>query len=121
MLLCLLTVVAVAGCGGEDESSDPATVPTIETTATDTSPETDEATLAAGREVFGANCAGCHTLAAAGASGEVGPNLDQARPSRELVETRVRNGQGVMPAFEEQLSDDEIDDVVEYVATAVGG
>ncbi len=31
---------------------------------------------AAGKEVFSANCAGCHTLADAGAAGAVGPNLD---------------------------------------------
>src|SRR5207237_2701444 len=35
-----------------------------------------------GAAIFkGAGCAGCHTLAAAGATGTVGPNLDQLAPN----------------------------------------
>ena len=35
-----------------------------------------------GKAIFkGAGCAGCHTLAAAGATGTIGPNLDQLKPS----------------------------------------
>src|SRR3954469_5878454 len=35
----------------------------------------------AGKQVFAkAGCGGCHTLDAAGASGTVGPNLDEAKP-----------------------------------------
>ena len=38
---------------------------------------------AAGEAVFAsAGCGGCHTLEAAGASGKVGPNLDDAKPER---------------------------------------
>ena len=33
-----------------------------------------------------AGCSGCHTLAAAGSNGTVGPNLDDAKPSKELVD-----------------------------------
>ncbi len=55
-----------------------------------------------GREVFGAICASCHTLAAAGAIGKVGPNLDQLRPSRELILDALakgrQRGNGTMPA-----------------------
>ena len=40
----------------------------------------------------------CHTLADAGASGAVGPNLDETKPSYELVVDRVTNGKGVMPS-----------------------
>lgn len=124
-LVLLLALAATAGCGGDDDSSSPATTPNVETRgttdATVTETGTGEATAAAGREVFRANCAGCHTMADADASGQVGPNLDQAQPSRELVEERVRNGSGVMPSFEEQLSDPEIDSVVAYVASAAGG
>ena len=36
-----------------------------------------------GREVFLQNCSGCHTLADAGTTGKVGPNLDEAKPSYE--------------------------------------
>ena len=39
---------------------------------------------AAGLQVFVASgCGGCHTLGAAGNTGKVGPNLDQAKPTEE--------------------------------------
>ena len=44
-------------------------------------------------------CGGCHTLADAGSTGNVGPNLDDAKPSYDLVVDRVTNGQGGMPSF----------------------
>ena len=55
---------------------------------------------AAGRQVFvDSGCGGCHVLAAAGATGAVGPDLDQTKPSEALVVDRVTNGKGTMPAF----------------------
>ena len=42
-----------------------------------------------GEAIFkGAGCAGCHTLAAAGATGTTGPNLDQLKPSAPSSRTR---------------------------------
>ena len=71
---------------------------------------------AAGEEVFAsAGCGSCHTLEAAGTSGAIGPNLDQTQPDAALVEDRVRNGAGAMPAFEGQLTDEQIQDVTAYV------
>jgi mono/diheme cytochrome c family protein len=75
---------------------------------------------AAGKEVFTANCSACHTLADAGASGAVGPNLDDAAPDQAAVEAKVRTGGGGMPAFEGQLSDDEIVNVAAYVSSVAG-
>lgn len=76
----------------------------------------------AGESVFAsAGCGSCHTLEAAGASGQVGPNLDESRPDAALVEERVRNGAGAMPAFEGQLSDQEIADVTAYVVESTQG
>lgn len=78
--------------------------------------ETPEGDAAAGESVFASNgCGGCHALEAAGASGQVGPNLDESKPDAGLVEDRVRNGKGAMPAYEGQLSDEEITNVVAYV------
>jgi mono/diheme cytochrome c family protein len=74
-----------------------------------------------GREVFAqAGCAGCHELSAAGASGRVGPSLDEAKPSAAEVEAKVRRGGGGMPAFEGRLSDQQIKAVAGYVAGAAG-
>ncbi len=81
----------------------------------------DARTLAAGRRVFeSAGCVSCHTLAEAGATGSVGPNLDQAKPPRALVVQRVTNGDGVMPSFSGRLSAQQIADVAAYVSTAAG-
>ena len=76
---------------------------------------------AAGKKVFAsAGCGGCHTLADAGSSGNVGPNLDQAKPPSALVVTRVTNGQGVMPSFKGQLTDQQITEVAAYVSSVAG-
>jgi mono/diheme cytochrome c family protein len=77
---------------------------------------------AAGEAIFAsAGCAGCHTLAAAGASGTVGPNLDDAKPPYELVIEFVTNGAGAMPSFAGQLSEQQIQDVAAYVVQATSG
>ena len=68
-----------------------------------------------------AGCGGCHTLEAAGSSGNVGPNLDESKPSKELLIERVTNGQGAMPAFADSYSPDEIAAVADYVVAAIGG
>ncbi len=77
--------------------------------------------VALGRQVFAtAGCAGCHTLADAGATGTVGPDLDAARPSSTLVADRVTNGLGVMPSFAGTLSTEQIDAVAAYVSSVAG-
>ena len=74
-----------------------------------------------GEAIFkGAGCAGCHTLAAAGATGTVGPSLDQLKPSTAAVVTQVTNGGGVMPAFKGKLSTAQINAVGQYVSSSAG-
>jgi len=73
-----------------------------------------------GKSIFTANCGSCHTLADAGTSGAVGPNLDDAKPSVELAVDRVTNGQGAMPSFKDSLDADQIKAVADYVAGAAG-
>jgi mono/diheme cytochrome c family protein len=68
-----------------------------------------------------AGCGSCHTLEAAGSSGSIGPNLDESQPDAALVEDRVRNGAGAMPAFEGQLTDEQIADVTAYVVESTQG
>jgi mono/diheme cytochrome c family protein len=76
-----------------------------------------------GRELFGATCASCHTLAAANAVGKVGPNLDQLRPNALIVEATIRSGiqspLGPMPAG--LYTGTEARDVAAFVAAATGG
>jgi len=72
--------------------------------------------------LFASNgCGSCHTLTAAGASGNVGPNLDQSKPSRELIIERVTLGQGGMPAFGESLEAQQIADVAAYIVESTSG
>ena len=70
-----------------------------------------------GLEIFNskAQCGMCHTLQAAGSEGQIGTNLDQLKPLIPQVVAAVTNGIGVMPAFEEILSSEEIDAVAYYV------
>jgi len=67
-----------------------------------------------------AGCGGCHTLEAAGAAGNVGPNLDDAKPSKELAIDRITNGRGAMPSFKDSYSTAQIEAVATYVADNAG-
>jgi mono/diheme cytochrome c family protein len=89
-----------------------------------------------GAQVFANNgCAGCHTLAAAGAGGTVGPNLDEVLPGQSaaaveesVVDPNAKLAKGfpanVMPAtFGQTISPKEVEQLVEYLlsSTAKGG
>jgi mono/diheme cytochrome c family protein len=74
-----------------------------------------------GKAIFtSAGCVSCHTLADAGSTGTIGPNLDEAKPPKDLVVERVTNGMGAMPSFKGRLTAAEIQAVAEYVAGAAG-
>ena len=73
-----------------------------------------------GKDIFVANCGSCHTLAAAGTNGNVGPNLDQLMPTLEIVQHQVINGGGAMPAFKGTLTADQITAVAKYVSSSAG-
>jgi cytochrome c6 len=96
-----------------------------EPSATEPAPAPTEGTgdPTAGKEVFlsAGGCGSCHTLADAGTTGTVGPNLDEAAPSLELAVDRVTNGAGVMPPFKDTLSEQQIQDVASYVSSGAGG
>lgn len=84
-------------------------------------PTTQPSRNAVGEQLFASQgCAGCHTLSAAGASGTVGPNLDETQLSEEEIATVVSNGRGAMPAFSDRLSADEIAAVAAYVKASAG-
>ncbi len=130
-LLAVAALLLAAGCGGGEEARPlpetvegtlPAQTETGETETGETATgqtETGgaaEGDPAAGEEVYAANgCGSCHILEAAGSSGTVGPNLDESQPDRELIVDRVTNGSGAMPAFGDQLSEQQIQDVAAFV------
>ena len=84
-----------------------------------------DASLDAGRALFNETaqpqCALCHSLKDAGAEGEIGPNLDDFKPTVEQVRAAVTSGIGIMPGFAETLTDAEIGTLSTYVATVAGG
>jgi mono/diheme cytochrome c family protein len=126
------SVAGVAAAGGATTTtattnSSPAPAPPPPTTTSETTTATTTTSgggsdlVAQGKQVFEkAGCASCHTLKDAGATGTVGPNLDDAKPSKDLVVERVTNGKPPMPSFKGQLSDQEIQGVAEYVSTVAG-
>jgi mono/diheme cytochrome c family protein len=124
-LLAVLALV-VAGCSEGDVSATPETVvgevPTETATGGDIPALSLTGDATKGKSIFAsAGCVACHTLAAAGSTGTVGPNLDDAKPSYELAATRVTKGQGGMPSFAGQLTDQQIADVAQYVVESTGG
>lgn len=87
----------------------------------DTGASTTSGDATAGKAVFAtAGCVGCHTLADAGSTGQIGPNLDAAKPSASLVVDRVTNGLGAMPSFRGKLTQAQIADVAAYVSSVAG-
>ena len=95
-------VGAVAGQGGAEAAS-PASLGTD------------------GKKIFQSECASCHTLKAAASTGTVGPNLDQLKPAKAIVQRQVTNGGQVMPSFKGTLSAAQIDAVASFVSSSAGG
>jgi cytochrome c oxidase subunit II len=88
----------------------------------------------AGKAVFeNAGCGSCHTLADAGTTAQVGPNLDNVLAGRDaefvrqsIVDPNAEIAEGyqagVMPDnFGEQLSDEQLNALVDYLLEATSG
>ena len=73
-----------------------------------------------GKQIFlgDGNCVMCHALQDANSHGNIGPNLNEIKPDIMTVISAVTNGIGVMPAYEGQLSTEEIKAVATYVAVS---
>jgi cytochrome c6 len=84
----------------------------------------------AGKPIFVANCAACHTLRAAGADGQIGPDLVRLSLPEATIVTQVTNGgpalmgnaaagyRTTMVGYKRVLSPAQIDDVAAFVYTA---
>lgn len=81
----------------------------------------------AGKALFAANCAVCHTLAAAGSKGTIGPNLNTLSLTEATIIKQVTDGGKSlmgkaaakyavsMPSFRGKLSTAKIEDVAAFV------
>jgi mono/diheme cytochrome c family protein len=89
---------------------------------------------AAGKELFKSKlCATCHTLKAAGSTAQVGPNLDEGLKGKDAAfiresivnpDAQVTEGypDNLMPEdFGEQLSDQELADLVAFLVKSTKG
>jgi cytochrome c6 len=112
----------IAQCSGNPKCGVTASKPAPAATTTSATTTTTAASpTAEGKQIFAsAGCSGCHTLKDAGATGTVGPNLDQLKPPEARVEKQVTNGGKIMPAFKGRLTPAQIKAVAEYVASVAG-
>ena len=115
-----LAVAALAGCGGGSDPADGGAGTTSGGTPAQTQSQSQTKAPDGAKVFSSAGCGGCHTLAAANASGNVGPNLDDLKPDFATVQNQVENGGGGMPAFGGDLSQEEIDAVARYVSDNAG-
>ena len=106
LTVAAVLVAFVAGCGGSSGDSKDSNAPAT--------------TASGGKKLFTDNCSTCHTLADAGATGQVGPNLDMLKPGPALVTSQVNTGGGAMPSFKGKLSDAQIKEIADYVSGAAG-
>ena len=114
LLAALVLVVAIPACGGEEEEQ--ALPETVEGTLPADTGAATEGDATNGKKIFAsAGCGGCHTFSAAGSTGTVGPNLDDAAIDVDAAVQQIKNGGGGMPAFGDRLSDQEIADVAAFV------
>lgn len=118
----LLAALALAGCGGGDGDGGNGEAGGNGNGAATGDTGAAGGTTLSGEAVFAEyGCGGCHALEEAGSSGQTGPELDGANLSVDRVAEQVRNGGGGMPAFGDRMSEEEIQAVSEFVASASEG
>ena len=145
LVIGMLTAVEVLGESHHFEAAESGgnvteQAPTVSTetssapTPTETGGGGSNGDAAAGKQVFSATaqppCGSCHTLSEAGATGQVGPNLDDALKGKSAgfihesivdpnAEVATGFTAGVMPqTYGEQLNDQQLADLVAFLAQA---
>lgn len=105
------------GAAGTATTGQPtATAPTTQA-APDTTQTAPDTAVVAGEDVYRQQCSTCH--GAQGGGGHSGAPALAGNPQATnagFVEAMVRSGPGIMPSFEDMLSEQEIADVAAYVA-----
>ena len=119
-----LAVVALAACGTTDDEGENLDQATDEarTTPAEQQPEAPlSASEQRGSELFVQTCGSCHTLEAAGTTGQVGPDLDELQADQARVLKAIETGgtgSGTMPAGLYEGKDAQ--DVATFVADNSG-
>jgi mono/diheme cytochrome c family protein len=122
-MLLAAASLATAGCGG-DSGSDTVAQETA-TAGAPQAPEVEQPLSAAeehGRDLFIQTCGSCHTLDAAGTTGQIGPNLGDIPLTESDVLTAIRiggRGSGNMPP--DLYRGKDAQDVAAFVAASGPG
>jgi mono/diheme cytochrome c family protein len=74
---------------------------------------TENPTLANGEKIFMNYCQKCHPGGAAG----LAPAINNKPVPGFVIRFQIRNGLGMMPAFKDVISDEEMDDLMAYLNT----
>ena len=125
LLIALALALVLAGCGGET-TVQPVPETVVGTTPATTMPEGD---AEAGLDVYeSSGCGSCHTVAEAGSTSEVGPNLDESLQGKDAAyirESIVNPNAVIAPGFQPgimpqdvstRLSGQEIADLVAFLS-----
>ena len=94
---------AGAACGTDDTTDRRPEQPSAERREERSQPKQPARPAPSGRRIFVERCGSCHTLADAGTTGTVGPNLDEHFSSHHMpqvgaIRDTIRRGPGRMPA-----------------------
>jgi mono/diheme cytochrome c family protein len=131
LTIAMLGAVEVWAVEDEEHAAE-TTAETTETTETETTPTTTQEEPPAGDPAVGeaafesGGCGACHTFEAAGASGTIGPNLDESLQGKDAEYVRVAIVEpdaevaegyqaGVMPSFEGRLSEEQVNGLVAFL------
>ena len=126
--LALLAVIAIAGCGATSADHRPTATATLThlsgsppVHAAGAAPARGGALFDAGRRVFvRARCGACHTVAAAGTHGQLGPDFDTSEQlDRTQIRTEIESGANGMPSFADRLTEEQKRAVIEFVFAAM--
>lgn len=120
--------LGIAQGGGESPSPPPIAEDTTSTAPRTTTGEAaiSGAAVERSRALFSDRCSGCHRLADAGASGQIGPDLDAVLPGvtaakirESIVDPNAESTPGFpsgrMPSFAGELSPQQLNELVDYL------
>jgi len=119
LFLCLLTLL---GCSKQQPTPTvppaPSTSPNTQTPSTINPPAgAAPTTQVGGAALYTTNCVGCHGVNGVGGSAGPAINTDEWKNNSPKVQAIIKNGQGKMPAFAGKLTDTQIKDIGDYVAS----
>lgn len=112
-LLFLAVIIVISACGGGGGNEENGG--TEEGAGGEGGETTAQGDAANGATIYENNCLSCHGQEGAGGSA---PGL-QSVADYDAVVQQVKNGGGGMPAFEGQLSEQEIADVSAYITEEI--